>query len=144
MLTCRKNKIINAKKEENLMQKENIKLTKNHNNATIKVHILPEDEMRRLGFTDYANKNWYYCKPVFATKYSEITFNLSVNKTDTNDWRIDVLDENFCQPYDYQYFLAKSKNPPEAAVIVNKNVENIMQQLSEAGIISGHNYGDYI
>ena len=57
--------------------------------------------------------------------------------------KIITLDENFCQPYDYQYML---KNNPhfQFALQVKERVEQIMSYLQSVGVLSGHEYGDYI
>lgn len=116
-----------------------MELTKHGNNANIKINVLPKEEMRKIGFTDYREGYWYLCKRLT----SDISFNLDVCKTDSSDWRIDVLDENFCQPYDYQYYLSK-ENPPQVAVKVNDMVEEIMLMLTTYGIVEGWKPGDYI
>ena len=119
---------------------KDVTLTKNHNNASIKVHILPEKEMRKIGFTDYAKDRWYYSRLVCK---DYISFNLTIPKENPNDWQIDVLDEDFCQPYDYQRMIVNnSKN--EVVFKVFENVEKQMEYLSGCGVISGHEYGDYI
>lgn len=119
-----------------------VELNENHNNTAISVSLLPEEEMRKIGFTDFAKDKWYYCHSVF--KKGDITFNLSIPKEHPEQWRIDILDEAFCQPYDYQYMLDKGGTLPPAALEVNKNVEKQMEYLKNCGIISGHEYGDYI
>jgi hypothetical protein len=116
-----------------------IKTNKYGTNEAIKVHLKPDNEMRKLGFTDYCEGYWYYHKDLNC----DISFGLTVNKNDSSDMRIDVLDENFCQPYDYQYFLENNPNFKVALEIQGK-VEAIMFKLKEAGILSGHEYGEYI
>ena len=118
-----------------------VTLNKNHNNAAISVTLLPEEEMRKLGFTDFMKDRWYYCKPV--NKRGDISFNLTIPKDNPDGWKIDVLDEDFCQPYDYQYMLSQGSTN-EVAKAVDENVEKEMQRLTDAGVISRHSYGDYI
>lgn len=116
-----------------------MELTKHGNNAEIKVHILSDEEMRDIGFTDHAKTRWYFCR---NAGLAGISFNVTINK-DMSDWRIDILDDAFCQPYDYQYIL--ERNPQsEAAKKVQARVESLMADLTEKGIISGHKYGEYI
>lgn len=108
-------------------------------NAAIKVHILPDNQMRSAGFTDCREGYWFFER----TCIDEISFSLTIKKDDSSDWRIDVLDEDFLQPYDYQHML--EYNPTFSyALKVQRKVEQFMKQLTDAGIISGHNYGDYI
>ena len=73
----------------------------------------------------------------------EISFNISVSKADPKDFRIDILDEDFLQPYDYQSILQNNPNQKFAKFIM-ENVEKEMLRLKECGIIDGHEYGDYI
>lgn len=107
-------------------------------NAAIKAHILSDEKMREIGFTDYMPKNWHYCKTIAR----DITFNLTIPK-DGSDIEIITLDENFCQPYDYQYMLEKTPSF-QFAFQVKERVEQIMSYLQSVGVLSGHEYGDYI
>lgn len=111
-------------------------------NKKIKVHLLPEKEMRKLGFTDYREGYWYFCRGVV----SNITFSISINKKDPADFQIDVLDDDFCQPYDYQAMLSKETytKPNKVAVKTYEEVEKWMAYLEEHGIVSGHVKGEYI
>lgn len=112
----------------------------------MKVHVLDEARMRELGFTDCAKENWYYLERVYKDRgwESVVTFNLTIPKDDPDKFKIDVLDDAFCQPYDYQYLLAKYPDPPKAAAIVRDNVNAILQKLTDAGIISDWKPGDYV
>lgn len=65
----------------------------------MKVNILADDQMRNIGFTDYFKPEWYFCKKI-CEKYP-VTINFSINKK-TKNCRIDILDENFLQPYPYE------------------------------------------
>lgn len=116
-----------------------MELTKNGNNAEITINLLSDAEMRKIGFTDCVKDTWYYCKDLL----NEISFNVTVKKNDPTDFRIDVLDEDFCQPYDYQYLLDKNPNF-EFAKKIFVLVESEMARLAALGIVSGHRYGEYI
>ena len=63
--------------------------------------VLPDDKMREIGFTDFVKTRWYYC--VMLDK--NVSFNLSIEKKNPLCFRIEVLDENFLQPYNYEYIL---------------------------------------
>ena len=123
----------------------NIKLNSNHVNAKIQAMILPDDEMREAGFTDSFKERWYLGKTLnLPKKYKgvEITFNVSIPK-DGSDISIDVLDEDFLQPYDYQEIL--SQNPNHVlANLVKVQVELWMEFLQDAGVLSGHIRDSYI
>ena len=116
-------------------------------NKLIKATILSDEKMRKIGFTDYAKDKWYFCRLIKfpnEERYRsfEISFNVSIPK-DNSDISIDVLDEDFCQPYDYQYML--DKNPKfEPCLIVKEQVEEWMKYLQDNGVLSGHVYGEYI
>lgn len=42
----------------------------------MKFHVLSENRMREIGFTDHRKSTWYLLKPID----SDITFNLTINK----------------------------------------------------------------
>lgn len=108
-------------------------------NTKISANVLPDDSMRALGFTDHAETTWYYVTQVRKS----ITLNISISK-DGARLKIDVLDEWFGQPYDYQHMLASSDNPPEAAKEVHEKVEKIMSEMVDAGVLAGWSPGQYI
>lgn len=124
-----------------------IELNSHGVNKLIKATILSDEKMREIGFTDYAKDRWYFCRLIkFQNKKRyrgfEISFNVSIPK-DNSDISIDVLDEDFCQPYDYQCML--DKNPKfEPCLIVKEQVEEWMKYLQDNGVLSGHMYGEYI
>ena len=115
-----------------------MELDKNGLNAALNSTILPDEEMRKLGFTDYSATSWYYCSRVGAG----ITLNVSIPK-DGSRFRIDVLDEDFGQPYDYQEYLVRNPEQ-EFALGVKEAVEKQMEFLSLAGVITGFTQGMYI
>ena len=128
---------------------EKVEVNSNCVNAKIKAHILSEKEMREIGFTDY-NKEWHFRRSItFPRKprYNgfDISFNVLIPK-DGSDIRInviDVLDEDFCQPYDYQSIL--NKNPTfELALIIYEQVEEFIEYLQSKGVLNGHVKGEYI
>ena len=125
---------------------EKVEVNSNCVNAKIKAHILSEKEMREIGFTEY-NKEWHFRRSITFPrepryKGFDISFNVSIPK-DGSDIRIDVLNEDFCQPYDYQSIL--NKNPTfELALIIYEQVEKWMEYLQSKGVLSGHVKGEYI
>lgn len=64
----------------------------------MKVNILTDDQMREIGFTDYRKGYWYFCRGI--CRNYDITINFTINKK-TGKCEIDILDENFLQPYNY-------------------------------------------
>lgn len=125
------------------MEIEEIKTNKHGTNLEIKFNVLPDEEMRKLGFTDYRKDHWYLCEQVDSE--CDISFNVTIDKNKPNggDSYIDVIDEDFLQPYDYQHILESNPNHSFANHVRNI-VEKYMARLKDSGVISGHNYGDYI
>lgn len=116
-------------------------VNENGNNTKIKCHLLSDEEMRAYKFSDFREGWWSYWKTI--DKQCAIEFMISINKSDPDDYRIDVLDDNFGQPYDYQHILL---NNPDFKIALNikEKVEFEMERLIDAGIVSGHEYGEYI
>lgn len=123
------------------MSFEAIELNKYGVNASIGYRILSDEKMREHGFTDRRPDKWYYMKHV--SDDHETSFNVLIDKDGIDDVRIDVLDEQFCQPYDYQHILSKTPNHPYALAVMVA-VEKEMQYLQDAGILFGHKHGEYI
>ena len=133
-----------------------IELNSHGVNKAIKATILSDERMKEIGFhknyyegTDHEKYSpyWYFCRGIRFPKEKrwrgvEISFQVNIPK-DNSDLNIMILDDDFCQPYDYQYIL--SRNPKnECAKIVKEDVEKWMTYLQENGVLSGHSYGEYI
>ena len=117
---------------------KDVPLNKNGQNSNIKFHILDVSIMQSYGF-GYTYGQWIY--NIGLT--DSISLNITI--TDNNDGQIDILDDTFLQPYDFQsMIMSKGNNAPSVAKTVQKKVYEIMEGLSYYGIISGWNYGDYI
>lgn len=117
-----------------------VEINEHGNNAAIKVHILDDATMKRNGFRRFIteeDKWWIFCNRV----HKDITFNLRIY--DRGDWAIDIIDENFCQPYDYQAMYERG-NHMSFVLTVMKNVNEIMDSFVHKGIISGWEVGDYV
>ena len=129
------------------MFNEEVEVNSNGVNAKIKAHILSDEEMKAIGFTNYYEPIWYFCRPIKFPKTKryrgfDISFSVKIPK-DGSNIRIDVLDEDFCQPYDYQHML--NKDPKfKPALITLKQVEEYMEYLQSKGVLSGHVKGEYI
>lgn len=123
------------------MVSDTVTLNKYGVNTAIGYRVLSDDEMRQIGFTDRCADSWYYMKRVSSD--GETSFNVTIDKNGVDDLRIDVLDEMFCQPYDYQRIL--HSNPTHSyASAVRGAVENEMERLQESGVLFGHERGAYI
>ena len=132
-----------------------VKLNRHGTNANIVGHILPDKEMKKLRF----NKNYYegteheqyslYWYMLDSIKFKDkkykgvdIGVTVKIYKDDCSVC-VDVLDEDFGQPYDYQRMLQRDPGF-EPALIVKEQVEEILDKLQKAGVLSGHEYGEYI
>lgn len=138
--------------EFKVLLEDNIETNSNCVNKNIKTKILDDKTMKEIGFTDYCKDRWHFCRGINFPKTKEyigfeVTFNVTIPK-DGSDIRIDVLDEAFCQPYDYQHMIMNSREkkvlPNKTAMIVFEQVELWMNYLKEKGILEGHEYGEYI
>lgn len=129
---------------------EKVELNSHGVNAKIKAHIFDDAKMREFGFTDYAKDRWYFCRGINFKGVKkkrdlnniDISFSVTIPKDGSDIW-IDILDEDFCQPYDYQYILKKHPEH-KIANIVKEQVEYWMEKLQEEGVLEGHVRGEYI
>lgn len=119
-----------------------MKVRENCTNAAIHAHVLSDRRMRELGFNDLERNTWYFYRVRNISGLS-VSFNVSINKSNPDDLRIDVLDEDFCQPYDYQYILSHNKNN-KYALEVKRWIDNMMTSLVDAGVLSNWQVGDYV
>ena len=97
--------------------------------------------------TNGINVNYTFIPRKQLAKYENnflcSAFTTKLTPKNNSDIQIDVLDEAFCQPYDYQYMLDKNPNF-EPALVVKEQVEDWMKYLQNNEVISGHVYGEYI
>lgn len=119
---------------------QEVKVDENGLNEKIGFHVLDEASMTHAGFRRTIGEptRWYLCQALGTN----ITLNVTVPE-DGSRGHIDVLDEDFCQPYDYQLILAKNPNHPIARKIRDQ-IEARIAELQNLGIISGHVPGEYI
>lgn len=116
-------------------------------NKAITYTILSDEEMKKIGFRNHYEPHWYFIKSIDFSKEKrykgfDITFSVTIPKNG-GEIRIDILDEDFLQPYDYQKMLNSNPNF-EPCLIVKEQVEKWMEYLMENGVLHGHEYGDYI
>lgn len=116
-------------------------------NAAIKAHILSDEKMKEIGFTEYCKGYFFFSRMIKFPKTKrykdfEVSFNVTIPR-DGSDIEIDVLDDDYGQAYDYQRML--DRNPTfEPALIVKEQVEEWMEYLQKNGVLSGHVKGEYI
>ena len=111
-----------------------VPLNENHQNSNIEFHILDEKIMNSYGFYHTCYGEWIFCKGLGET----ISMNIKI--CDNCVGFIDILDDDFLQVYDFQEYAEKN----DFAKSIQKKVYDVMTELTEVGIISGWNVGDYI
>lgn len=104
-------------------------------------NLLSKNGFFRCESTGEIPSNWFFYRDLGK----EISF--CITKYDKPykdcDLQLVCIDEDFGQPYDYYYILSVNSKNPVAREVFEK-VEKIMANLTEAGVISGHKYGEYI
>lgn len=114
-------------------------------NKNIKGHMLAKEKMEKLGFwwNDIVHA-WIFNRKIV----DDIGFHV---RLDEKSIEILILDDAFCQHYDYQKALRdvdveKYSNLPwvQYAVKVHTAVQGYMAKFVEAGVISGYEANDYI
>lgn len=113
-------------------------------NDNIKGHILSDEEMIALGFEDRGFGSWMFFELLDQPSkgFEGTSFSMRIEK-DTEEVFIDVLDEAYLQPYDYQSILQWDPNH-KFANFIHKRVQNLMKKFLKAGVITGYTPGDYI
>lgn len=118
-------------------------------NKNIKFSCLSNKQMKKAGFT--FNEEYKVWDKVINIKfpqipyYTDLEISLLISVSADNEAlnNIQVIDDEFGQPYDYQYMLMKDPTFL-LGLIVQQQVEIEMHKLVRYGIISGWNEGDYI
>lgn len=114
-------------------------------NKNIKGHVLPKKQMEELGFwyNDLVHA-WIFNRKIV----DDISFHV---RLDEKTIEIMILDDAFCQHYDYQRALkdvdpVRSRHLPwfHYAMNVHNAVQGYMAKFVEAGVISGYKANDYI
>lgn len=116
-----------------------MKLDENGLNAALTASSLASrQDMRTLGFTDSSDGSWYLRRGVGQ----DVTLNLYIPKNGSR-FRLDIIDDNFLKPYNYQDVLKQSPHH-ELALEVQQSVEKALEFLSKVQIIHGFEKGMYI
>lgn len=116
-------------------------LRKNGTSANIQIgEGVTKDMLLAFGFQKVKSDGYIYsCE--FGC---DICFSVILKGSDLNDLQIDVMDENFGQPYDYQLYIMNGDKPGRVASIVYEKVEVELKKLQDAGILQGHVRGNYV
>lgn len=130
-----------------MIKTEGIKLNSKGQNKNIKA-VLPIDEekLKELGFTNYNAPFLYFNRNLHSKKYDGTTYSISFNcniQKATGRITIEILDDAFCQHYNYQSMIING-DPPKVALEVHEKVQELMKWLMEENVITGYTLGDYI
>ncbi len=109
---------------------------------TNRIKIVPnvtKEILLKYGFTNHNKPTLYYYRMVG----NKISFNLSVDAKTLDITAIDVLDEDFLQPYDYQSMLINNRNFTHARQVFDR-VDEVLNKLQDDGIITGYERGMYV
>lgn len=121
---------------------DNIQTNERGTNVAITHTILPENQMHALGFKKNNDGTWSWIRTKRIHQHLDLCMWIRLDPM-SNKTYIDILDDDFCQPYDYQSMLAKGTDN-KYAIGSFEWVEMQMEYLQDAGILHGHKRGDYI
>ena len=105
-------------------------------NATIKDFI-------KYGFTQSLAREEDLIFMRTLDKKFDISFSFYLNKESMSIRTVDIIDEDFGQHYNYQYYL--SKNPEhKVSLEIKKKVDDRLLDMQENGLIVDFKVGDYV
>ncbi|MFO1442865.1 hypothetical protein KDN24_06505 [Bacillus sp. Bva_UNVM-123] len=123
---------ITPPKEGELTEKGFTKRIKINEGVTVK-------QLLEYGFSNNHKSTLYFMRMVGDDE----SFSLKLDKESLKITSIDILDENFLQPYDYQSILMKNRHQKYAQGVFD-NVDKILEKLQNDGIINGYHRGMYV
>ena len=113
------------------------KIDENGQNKNLRFHIVNESLMRSVGFR-HTHNFWILCD-------SMDTISINIKITDDEIGTINVLDDYFCQPYDFQLMISeKGDNAPSSAIEIQHKLYMILDSMKTFGILEGWEWGDYV
>ena len=97
---------------------------------------LTKEELLLQGFTNYNKDYLYYVTPLSKTVSLNISIPIRQQKIDTNETEIEVLDDDFLQPYHPFYMWLETSNSNTFPTLdkIIKNYIKEMDSLVEKGI----------
>lgn len=107
-----------------------VPLDEHGQNANLKGHILDKQTMNDHMFHLLGDNIWRFGKRVHPKAHISMHIEM-INERIS----IDILDDDFLQPYDYARY---------GNAIIWNNIQDIMQGLTDVGIIIGYKRNDYI
>lgn len=112
-------------------------IDENGQNKNLRFHIIDESLMRSVGFKHTYNF-WILCNSINNVS-------IIIEITDDEIGTINVLDDDFCQPYDFQKMIADyGDNAPSLAIKIQYELYSILDSMKTFGILEGWEWGDYV
>ena len=106
-------------------------------NKNLRFHIIDPHLMESVGFK-HTYDFWILCDSI-----DTVTINIKI--TDDEIGTIDVLDDEFCQPYDFQQMiLEKGDDAPKMAIEIQRKLYTILDSMKTFGILEGWEWADYV
>lgn len=131
---------------------EDVEVNKYHTNALLKFHVQNDEIMKANRFNQRNDGTWSYFKTIKVTdptlpkhERKKYGLNLCLYITVDNDniLNVQLLDDDFCQPYDYQYLESHGYGNVYTKQ-AREFVEKELTALQNANIISGFTPGMYV
>lgn len=102
-------------------------------------------QIERLGFTQRRKGTYYLCRTLSNHNGLTITLNISFDVVGYRHLKIDILDETYLQPYDYQAYIKQyAHRIPKLAGNIHIAVQQYMMQLVDEGLLLDYQRNDYI
>jgi hypothetical protein len=94
--------------------------------------VLPDQEMRALGFTDHREGFWYLCREVESRE----SLNITIEKS-TGDYEELVMDEDFGQPAYYGNMIEPYRST------ITQRIDDELARLNAAGLTLAVDHSAY-
>ncbi len=106
-------------------------------NKNLRFHVVDEYFMKSVGF-NHTHDFWILCDSIN-------TVSITIKITDDDIGTIDVMDDDFCQPYDFQQMiLEKGDDAPSSAIKIQHKLYIILDSMKTFGILEGWEWADYV
>ena len=106
-------------------------------NKNLRFHIVDKDIMRKVGF-EHTDGFWILCECS-----NDVSVNIKISDDEVGE--IDVLDDEWLQPYDFQYMIqSRGDYAPQTAKEIQKKLYSILDAMKTFGILEGWEWGDYV
>lgn len=120
--------------------REPAELDSNGLNTALKFNTENPDALRICGFQ---RSDTYHMWILYKAVSDSIGINIRLY--DDGRKEVDVLDEDFCQPYDFQYPIMNDiNNVPYMAKKTQAVLYKILSCMKENGVLEGWSVGDYV